>query len=327
MAVNADLNDIRTKVRRLTRSPSEAQLTTSLLDDYINTALLYDFPGHLRLNALNRNLTWYCEPYRDTYTSADGNGLLDFKNLNVSIDLPMYIAGYQAFVSQSQEEFYGIYPKLNSILSIGFAGDGVTTAFSGTLSGFPMLLNNVLFSSIDATNEGLILTDTPNDPFDSSGTLSGDGSGTINYITGAYSLTFNTAPASGKGIYSQTVPYVAARPQAILFFDNSFILRPVPDQPYRIDIQVYVRPIELITSGQIPDLEQWWQYLAYLAAKKVFEDRMDLESVQQIMPELKVQERLVLRTTIVDQTKNRSATIYTQSFGGNGSGWWGNSGI
>jgi hypothetical protein len=148
----------------------------------------------------------------------------------------------------------------------------------------------------------------------------------VNYITGAFTLTFATAPGSGQPINSQTVPYVASRPQAILFFNNSFILRPIPDQPYRIDIQVYVRPTELISSGQVPELEQWWQYLAYLSAKKVFEDRMDLESVQQIMPELKMQERLVLRTTIVDQTKERSATIYTQQTGWMNGGFWGNSG-
>jgi hypothetical protein len=52
---------------------------------------------------------------------------------------------------------------------------------------------------------------------------------------------------------------------------------------------------------------------------------MDLESVQQIMPEFKMQEKLVLRQTIVQNSNERTATIFTESVGptpgGFGSGW------
>ena len=78
-------------------------------------------------------------------------------------------------------------------------------------------------------------------------------------------------------------------------------------------MDVYVRPTELLAGGSSPELEQWWQYIAYGAAKKIFEDRSDPDSVQQIIPEYKEQERLVLRRTIVQQTKERTATIYTDS--------------
>ena len=42
------LGAIRAKVRRLTLSPSDAQLTTAQLDEYINTYVVYDFPETLR---------------------------------------------------------------------------------------------------------------------------------------------------------------------------------------------------------------------------------------------------------------------------------------
>ena len=42
------LAQIQTKVRRLTRSISEQQLSTTELNNYINTSVLYDFPEHLR---------------------------------------------------------------------------------------------------------------------------------------------------------------------------------------------------------------------------------------------------------------------------------------
>ncbi len=151
----------------------------------------------------------------------------------------------------------------------------------------------------------------------------------INYITGVYSVTFPTAPAQGVAINSQTVPYVASRPQAVLYYDDVFTLRPVPDQAYRIDMQAFLRPMELLTSTDKPFLEQWWKYIAYGAAKQFFEDMQDNESIQAIMPEYTLQKREVLRTTLVQYSNQRSSTIYagqtdnTSSWQGYGSffGW------
>ena len=63
----ATLQAIQTKVRRLTRSPSESQLSTVDLNNYINTSILYDFPEHLRLFKLRTVLTFYTHPYQDVY--------------------------------------------------------------------------------------------------------------------------------------------------------------------------------------------------------------------------------------------------------------------
>jgi len=43
------LESIRTKIRRLTRSPSSAQITNAQIDDYINTFVLYDFPEYIQI--------------------------------------------------------------------------------------------------------------------------------------------------------------------------------------------------------------------------------------------------------------------------------------
>ena len=63
------LSQIQTKVRRLTRSVSENQLATADLNNYINTFVLYDFPEHLRLLNLKTVLTFYTQPFVDTYTN------------------------------------------------------------------------------------------------------------------------------------------------------------------------------------------------------------------------------------------------------------------
>lgn len=338
---DSSLQAIRNKVRLLTRSPSTNQLSDTTLDQYINTFVQYDFPAHLRLISDRVQFTFYCNPFQDVYVTDTSlpttDPLYNFQNRYMTMDSPIYIAGYQALFSQSRTQFFGIYPMVRSIQSIGAVGDGVTTSFSGYVlqqgqpqpSTFnqvtPILQNNVLFDSIDVNGNGLALIDLPIDNITGLLVVPGTviSSGSINYITGQFTIDFATAPADGAPINSQTVPYQPSLPQALLFYENKFTLRPVPDQPYAINMEVYQRPIELLTTGQSPQLEQWWQYIAYGAAKKIFEDRMDLDSVALIMPEFKKQEMLVQRTTIVQQTSQRASTIYTDNVAsGYGSGWY-----
>ena len=333
---NSTLQTIQTKVRRLTRSLSESQLPTTDLNQYINTFVLYDFPEHLRLFNLHTNFTFYTEPYIDTYAPSTDptNDLYDFNNIYTNFNPPCYIAGYQAVYMQSQNQFYGLYPKINAISSIGVTGDGTTTTFNGYINtqqqnlqpyvnnnsqGIVLLQNNVLFSAIDINNNGLALIDYPVST--SVGALGLPGVpqtalpspyGQINYITGEFTINFPNPPQTGTAINSQVVPLQPSLPQTILFYDGQFVVRPIPDQPYRIQIEADMRPTELLASDQNPQLNEWWQYIAYGAAKKIFEDRMDLESVVQITPEFKKQENLVLRRTIVQNTTQRTSTIYDQ---------------
>lgn len=322
---DSTLSAIRIKVRRLTRSPSSSQITDAQIDEYVNTFFLYDFPEHLRTFALRTTYTFYTEAFVDTYSSqAPGNLTLnDFDNTFSTFHPPAFIAGYPALWSQSESEFFGLYPKISNIQLIT-NGDGITTVFNGTIPNAPFLQNKVVITSIDVNNLTLTATDLALTP--SLGNLVDPQTlaviGNVNYITGTFTVTFPTAPASGVPINSETVPYQPSRPQSILFYENKFTLRPVPDQSYPVSMEAYIKPTELLASNQSPDIQQWWQYVAYGASKKIFEDRMDLESVQLIMPEFNMQQRLVLRTTLVQQTNERTATIYTNLDGyGVGYGW------
>jgi hypothetical protein len=352
------LQAIQTKVRRLTRSPSTAQLTDDDLQNYINTFVVYDFPEHIRTFLLRQQFTFVCNPYQDTYATDTtlnvDNDLYNFQNIYLAVHPPVYIAGFPALFTQSREQFFNIYPMINSILGIGVTGDGATMTFTGVITNNTgpstpqvqsqstvLLQNNVTFSSIDIFGNGLALVDVPiADGATGNPSIIGnlytpgqqpstlplfiDPSNNINYVTGQFTISFPAAPAAGQAINSQTVPLVTALPQSLLFYENQFTLRPVPDQPYRINFEVDVRPTALLATNQSPELEEWWQYIAYGAAKKIFEDRMEMESVQMIMPEFKTQERLCLRRTLVQYANERTATIYTESTGSsNGWGWWG----
>jgi hypothetical protein len=303
------LEQIRIKIRRLTRSPSSSQITNDQIDDYVNTFILYDFPEHLRTNYLRKTFAFYTNAHQDVYESNDivGDDFNNFKNEYISLHGPVYIAGYQALFSQSRQEFFDQWPKTVSIKSVR-TGDGFIQPDTGTLTGAPLLKNNVLFSSIDAFEDDLKAYD------DGAGNLIGNviAGGTINYLTGAYAFTYTTGVKAGQSVDSQTVQYQAARPNSLLFYENKLTVRPIPDQAYKVEIEAYVRPTEFLsaTPTQQPELAQWSQWIAYGAAKKVFEDRMDMESVQLIMPEYRKQESLVNRRTIMQLSNERVSTIY-----------------
>lgn len=357
----SDLQAIKLKIRRLTRSPSTDQISDSDLEDYINTFILYDFPEQLRLFSYHTTFTFYTNPYQDEYSTdedsfagATDNPLYNFQNKYLTVNPPFYIAGFQSFYTQSREQFFGIYPKVNAILDTQIRGDGLLTTFSGVINAAQvttgggiitqnvgLLQNNVLITSVDAGGIGLSMVDMP--VVDGAtgykfpvGNLYPPGSlpttppvavnlnNFVNYATGAFTVTFNDAPASGAPIGAQVVPQQLALPQAVLYYDNKFIVRPVPNQVYAVNFEAYVRPTELLDNNKSPQLQEFFQYIAYGAAKKIFQDRMDLDSVALIEPEFREQENLCLRRTLVQQANQRTPSIYSEQtqFG---AGWntWG----
>ncbi len=368
------LTAIQQKVRRLTRSPSENLLTTDDLNNYINTAVLYDFPAHLKTFQLRQPFTFWCNPLQDTYqldiqsfggaTNAGLQPLYNFQNLYLDIHRPIFVGGYETAYTQDRQEFYANYPINNFIQSIGVTGNGINTTYTGTIqfggtvnnqlnnANMSLLKRNVLFDSVDVNGNGLALVDIPVlDATTGTETIYGnlyvpgtqpttpaappvgrgpiqpplasvpylnngvDMNNYINYSTGQFVITFPVAPAVGQAINSQTVPTIPSRPFMMLFYNNTITLRPVPDQPYAINFEVDARPTQLFQQNSVPQLEELWQYLAYLTAKKIFEDRMDMDSVQMIMPELDEQARMCLRRTLVQLANQRTATVYSGTTG------------
>lgn len=330
MAYNT-LANIQRYVRLITRSVSENQLSTDDLNNYINTFILYNFPENIKTFNLRQNFTFYLTPNIDTYSTTTTNPLdplYQFKQKYMDVFAPVYIAGYQSFFTQDQQQFYTIYPKLSFISQIAL-GTGTNSPYIGNLQSVPVLQNSVTFTAQDVNGNAMVLYDVPQPGGTQNANLVLSGTntvyGTLNYITGAYNFQFPTAPAAGKSVLSQSYFYIAALPQAMMFFNDQFIFRPVPDQPYTVEFVVYARPTQLMGEQSVPQLEEWWEYIAWGASKKIFESRSDFESVQKMMPVFKEQERLVLRRTIVQQTGQRAPTIYSENnlWGWNGWGYGG----
>jgi hypothetical protein len=299
--------------------------------------MLYDFPADLQTVTLKKNLTFYTQPYIDIYqenTVNPDDPLYNFNNKFLSMNAPVYCSGRQINYMQSEDQFYRIYPKISTSMTIG-AGDGGTMLYTGTLTTTPFLRNSVIFSSIDANYAATIVVDKPSYnpttglPYDTGDLIEPNfpstDRGDINYVTGTYSVTFAAPPASGQPITVQTIQYNMGQPQAMLFYNNQMVIRPVPDKTYAINIEVSQRPTEMLSVTDSPEVAGWFQYIAYGTAIKILNLRMDQESVQTLMPEFKHQEFLVLSKSAKLRSNQRADTIYAgqaEEMGGmNMPGW------
>ncbi len=336
-ALDFSLASMRIEVRRLARVLTTAQVSDSDIDDAINRGLTLDLPSELKLFNLRRTFTFYTQPNIDTYTNNNVDAdepLYDFNDLILQSSDPIYIAGYPSTFCQSRQEFYNYWPivQIRQIIAVG---DGTTTNFDGVLPQIPVLQNQVQFTSIDANGLGTGLTAYAvlggngiqtqdgnlydiNGPIDMAPTVINP-INTINFVTGVYSITFSTPPAANQNIYVLAVQYAPARPQAVLFFDQTFTVRPIPDGVYPVIIECQVRPSALIEDDDVPELQQWFEYICYLGARKICQYRNDLDTVALLEPEFRRQEDMVLRRTLVQQGDKRAATIYSSQSGLTGS--------
>ena len=264
---NSTLQAIRTKIRRITRSPSLSQISDSQLDEYINTFILYDFPEHLRLFSLRTLLTFYTQPGVDVYhtnTTVPTDPLYNFQNKYVAVHPPLFIAGVQCFYTQWREVFYGMWPQFNTISDTLLRGNNSSGPFVGTVSPpntaspSPFILQeSVNFNCLNTNGTSMIMVDVPisntignltqaNVPLVPPYDTIQNPANFINYITGDFVVTFPTVTQNQATIWFEGILYQPGKPLGILYYDNKFTIRPVPGKTYSVQIEVDVRHTELI---------------------------------------------------------------------------------
>lgn len=279
------LANIRTKVRNITGTPSSDQLTDASVNAYINDYYLYAMPHELKVQIENNFLDFKTEEGTNVY-SFPGTFLTDSPGA--------YADGFPLIFYQDPDIFYQDWPQQYGVDSVA-AGDDSTTTFSGTTQGYPIIPGS--FFITDGTQ---VLQD------DAAGVLSGDGSGTITYSTGAFSATFTTAPASTTTVYDKYIACQENRPQGVLFFENEFTFMPVPDQVYQIRMQGFVFPDELTDDSDTPSQAEWGPLIAYGASLEIFSDRGDTENYDRYYPMFKRYENVALGRTVQQYSAEQS---------------------
>lgn len=347
MSVSTNLSTIRTKIRRITGRPSQNQLSDAELDQYINTFYLWDMSEHIKLESLRYNYQFTTQGNVPVYDLPTDTYLTTMP--------PVFVGGYQTYMTQSRQNFFRNNSELQFVQQQVYTGNGGPGPYTGQflinvpiIQGFkpnpPGAYSSSITTDIPAKflNWNVVISGegTPNaisgiaptytliddgqgnlfDPADTS-TLPANARGTINYITGAIDINavgFGGAIATGNPINVQYTPYVASRPQSVMFFQDQIYVYPIPDQAYTVSFEAYKYPTALINSSDNPQLLEWWQLLSLGASLKIFEDNADLENYQKYRPIFDEYMRLALRRTIVQQTSERASTIYEEQNAGVG---------
>jgi len=292
------LLDIRSKVRNVTGRFSTDQLSDARLDAIINNFYLYNLPEHLRLINLKVNYTFNLQPNVAVYPFA--------KDQYYTVEPPAFVAGYQVQFFQDQQSFLEYNPQIRS-RQILATGSGIAGPYAGSISATPIQTNTVFISTIDVAGNSMIAQDN------GTGGLTGNViAGTVNYQTGAVAgLVWSAAVGAGESIWAQSVNYSVGRPFAVLFFNDQFTFSQWPDIAYPFQIQAFIRPTALAASGDSPQLNEWWELLAYGAALKILGDALDMDAYSKVQILYDIQQRLVERRTLKQLSTQRARTIFS----------------
>lgn len=301
------LTTIREKIRKVTARPSSDQISDAEIDEYINTWYLYDMPQ--TLSPIDLNDTYY-------FTTDQNVDEYDFdKEAYINTLPPAYCDGYQMLYTQNKKEFLSLWPKLQSKQQVA-TGDGTPGPYTFTISTIPFLRSNdtpmgtkgvtanVLISGPTSTSASEAVYD------DGTGGWVNAAAGSVNYITGACTITFSDSILDGEPIYAHVHPYSASRPNTIFFYEDKFTLRPVPDGAYTIEVAATRRPTAFLNDADSPQLSEWWQVIAYGAALKIFTDAGDFDQYQAYRPFYEEQLILCGRRTLKQLSTQKVKTIY-----------------
>ncbi len=148
--------------------------------------------------------------------------------------------------------------------------------------------------------------------------------GTVNYVTTQFTVNFPVAPAAGTNINVWASTYQVGRPYNLLFWNNEFTIRPVPDNVYLCEVETYQTPTQFMQTTNHPILNQWWQYIAYGAAMEILRDRQDMEGVENLREGFKRQEAMVLERQAIEEIQQPNITLFNSTQQGYGiGGAWG----
>lgn len=149
--------------------------------------------------------------------------------------------------------------------------------------------------------------------------------GTVNYVTTEFTLNLPVPPAAGTMLNVWASQYQVGRPYNLLFWNNQLEIRPVPDNVYSVEIEVYQTPAQFMQTTDHPTLNQWWQYIAYGAAMEILRERQDMEGIDNLTQGFQRQEALVLERQSIEEIQQPNITLFNSTANGYGNcgGAWG----
>ncbi len=139
--------------------------------------------------------------------------------------------------------------------------------------------------------------------------------GTVNYVTGQIDFTLPTGVSLGIGelLTVWVSQYQTGRPYYLMFWNNEFTIRPVPKLIHKVEVEVYLTPVQFMQASDVPILNQWAKYISYGSAMEILRQRQDSDGVEGLREGFMRQEALVLERQTVEELFVPTITLFNTS--------------
>lgn len=350
-------------VRRLTSSPSESSLKSVDIQQQTNTFYSSDFPYSIKLDQMRSVYTFYTEPYRDRYPldvnynqgirspiyieGIQGNLFKDRNDFyNMWPRWPTKFTPINGDGVTATFTFTIPGPFLSKEVVLGgtaVAGNAISVADDGNgnlqlqvpnpvvqVPAYPANYSTPAPAPLPSSFDGKPIPGMKNLNTANPGLNAVTNIGTVDYVTGVFSITFPAGyiPATGTTMTLWVSQYQTGRPYTMLFWNNEFTIRPVPKLIHKVEVETYLTPVQFMQTTDSPILNQWVQYIAYGVSCEILRQRQDVDGVANLMEGFKRQEAMVLERQGVEEIGSRNRTIFAgtvQGLGWNngfGQGWY-----
>ena len=321
-------------VRQIVKTSNDQDLTDDQIIGYLDQFVRYDMPAEIELLDLKSYYSFETTPFVDKYNVP----VHEFQFYNA----PLTVDGLTQAWIQSVSQWIN-YTNPEKTLATVATADGSATGFTFNIFGLTTVpqptfapfvrahytwnkdwTEAVVISTLDANGNKMVVRDgwTPIDSFPPAqgqpsnanvGWLTENGvnqCGTVNYVTGDFTVQFSSPPAADAEIVASVLFFSPGLPCGAFFYENYIQLYPIPKKIHTIKVTAQKTPAAYFTSSA--SLQYTWmaEYFARGAAQKILSYVMDITQFNFYQPLFKEQERYVLRRTTRQNATQRTYTPY-----------------
>lgn len=154
------LNDVITYVRRLVKSPSNAQLSDALIIDYINRFWLLDVDARIQLFDLKTKYGFQCTPFITSYNMPlygvnqypgqveTGGQTISAYPVYQGFEDPAFVNGIQIPFYNQRDAFYKVWTPYVQTVQSSQIGNGSAGPYTLSLPFFPALAGHIDITGI-----------------------------------------------------------------------------------------------------------------------------------------------------------------------------------
>jgi hypothetical protein len=276
-----DLDSIRQTARQVSGQLSATQLSSTQLDFFINVYYQYDLPRKLKIEEFYVQYTF---PLFQNISTYDLPGdFTDPQQLAFThVEPKLFVNGQPIRYTQDTNVFYRHTPR-DFAIEIITVGDGITTTFTYTTLYQPIVSDypsSVMIAAIPGQTNPPGMQQQIID--DGQGNLTGDGTGTVDYLSGLITIIFTVPPPINATIQVTYHFEQVGTPNTVLFYNRQFTFFPTPNTLYQARIDAFKQPLALEEPTDVPLKPEWGEIIAIGAAMKILRNFGQFEKYKEL---------------------------------------------